>query len=362
MKKFLARVLEVAGNEVGVREQGGSNQGPRVDQYLAAVGLDSGYPWCAAFVYWGIQEAVGRAGGRNPFLRSAYCPAIDAWARDKDILVDHPKPGDVFLLYSSSSRLAIHTGFVTAVAGSTFETIEGNTNIDGSSEGVGVFSRNRPINGRYRFVRWARLVTDSPAPTFALLIDETFLCNMPIRNHRALCPVTIWGEHFGFEVSWDKEHQVVLFDGQELEAQVTLIGDRAYAPVAELAKLSGLMLELDQRERKIVIHGDPRESDERRATETQGAVGVSTLPAHWSPADTMESALAQGSITAQLSPAQAILCDAWPETKKVLEILVEVAAAAPNLPPYVEPSLKIAMLAGDAASKAFCPDEGDEKE
>ena len=54
--QLLATVLQLASREVGTLEDPlGSNRGPRVDQYLRAVGLnpaDGSFPWCAAFVYF----------------------------------------------------------------------------------------------------------------------------------------------------------------------------------------------------------------------------------------------------------------------------------------------------------------------
>jgi hypothetical protein len=52
------------------------------------------------------------------------------------------KPGDIFLLPQAPLDW-FHTGLVIEVKGDVFVTIEGNTNEDGSRNGVGVFKRNR---------------------------------------------------------------------------------------------------------------------------------------------------------------------------------------------------------------------------
>jgi hypothetical protein len=52
------------------------------------------------------------------------------------------KKGDVFLIRKSKFDW-IHTGIVVEVGTETFETIEGNTNSDGSSNGNGVYKRVR---------------------------------------------------------------------------------------------------------------------------------------------------------------------------------------------------------------------------
>jgi hypothetical protein len=52
------------------------------------------------------------------------------------------KPGDIFLLQKTPNDW-FHTGLITAVHESVFETIEGNTNEDGSHNGIGVYKRSR---------------------------------------------------------------------------------------------------------------------------------------------------------------------------------------------------------------------------
>lgn len=43
-------ILEIARQEIGVRELTNRNDGPRIEEYLAYTGLDSGHEWCAAFI------------------------------------------------------------------------------------------------------------------------------------------------------------------------------------------------------------------------------------------------------------------------------------------------------------------------
>lgn len=52
------------------------------------------------------------------------------------------KPGDVVLIRKSQYDW-IHTAIVIEVGTDTFTTIEGNTDINGSSNGTGVFKRVR---------------------------------------------------------------------------------------------------------------------------------------------------------------------------------------------------------------------------
>jgi hypothetical protein len=146
-----AAVLSVAGKEVGVMEDPiGSNSGPRVNQYLASVGDPGGLAWCAAFVYWSFQQAAEALKVANPATRTA--GALDVWdkagmrgirrvaasdAADQHSLV---QPGMVFVIATGGGHG--HVGLVERVDGVVLTTIEGNTNNNGSQEGIGVFRRN----------------------------------------------------------------------------------------------------------------------------------------------------------------------------------------------------------------------------
>jgi hypothetical protein len=144
--------LGIAVSEIGQMEvPPGSNRGPRVDQYVRAVGLNpaGSFPWCAAFVYFCFSEASTRDGVRNPVIKTA--GVLDHWtkagnrgvrrvlgatAKNSPELV---RPGFVFIMDFGGG--VGHTGFVESVAGGRLVTIEGNTNDGGSREGVGVFRR-----------------------------------------------------------------------------------------------------------------------------------------------------------------------------------------------------------------------------
>lgn len=162
--KFIARpsalalaALEAARKEIGTVEVPlGSNNGPKVRQYLAAVGLGAGYAWCMAFVYWCFAKNTS-----NPLLKTGGVLAqfhqikgkqiykLDA--RDAPITPAQILPGDIFILAFNHGQG--HTGFVDKVTGSSITTIEGNTNQGGSQEGIGVFARRRKISDLRGIIR-----------------------------------------------------------------------------------------------------------------------------------------------------------------------------------------------------------------
>jgi hypothetical protein len=150
-------LLSVAASQVGVMENPpGSNRGPEVDQYLTSAGVALGNFWCMAFVYWCLNKAAHQAGAVNRIPRSGL--VLDVWNRSQhlpEITVVRAeqaranpalvRPGMVFFL--SFGHGAGHCGIVADNVNGVLATIEGNTNNDGSRNGIGVFERNRRLSG-----------------------------------------------------------------------------------------------------------------------------------------------------------------------------------------------------------------------
>lgn len=138
--------------ELGVREATGKNDGVRVEMYLKHAGVPKGSAWCAAFVKW----CLDKAGIKN---------TITAWsptAHNKNNIVYYkqvfkksPTYGDVFTVYFISMKRIGHTGFFDGDAGGgMFYTVEGNSNDNGSREGIGVFKLKRRYKSIYSITRW----------------------------------------------------------------------------------------------------------------------------------------------------------------------------------------------------------------
>ena len=149
---LLASVLTIAHGEIGVKETPpGSNRGPRVEEYLKSVHLGAGFPWCAAFVYWCFEQASVSLNRVNPLPRTAGC--LDHWNKTNGLKISsqravaHPsliEPGDIFIIKFHGIRG--HTGIVTDISGDYIRTIEGNTNMFQSFEGIGVMEHQRRID------------------------------------------------------------------------------------------------------------------------------------------------------------------------------------------------------------------------
>jgi hypothetical protein len=143
------RALKKAISQIGIREKPvGSNRGPEVEDYLRSVNLGGGYFWCMAFVHYCFREAAKEMGIANPFPKTAGC--IDAWSKASSFRISKQKaaenpglvvPGSVFILDYGNGHG--HTGIVRNCVGGSLRTVEGNTNSDGSSNGIGVFELAR---------------------------------------------------------------------------------------------------------------------------------------------------------------------------------------------------------------------------
>ena len=141
-----------------VREVGGMNKGPRVEEYQRAVGLRPGDPWCAAFVAWCIMKSrqldkppTWCSGSAITTWHKGSRKAGDAFAVPTDAdLQSKVKPGWVWVRAKDAKGAADaskglwvqgHCGIVVAVDAIGWHTIEGNTNAAGSRDGDGVYRK-----------------------------------------------------------------------------------------------------------------------------------------------------------------------------------------------------------------------------
>lgn len=124
-------------------ETGGQNMGPWVRLYMNG---EEGTPWawCAGFVSFCLKNACNTLGVPLPIRTSFSVDQLAASAKQVGRFIDQNgiKPGSFFLVRKSPTDW-IHTGIVVSAAAETFQTIEGNTNDDGSREGYEVCARTR---------------------------------------------------------------------------------------------------------------------------------------------------------------------------------------------------------------------------
>jgi len=146
------RALRVAVYQLGNCEvPKGSNWGPAVEKYLKSVGINSPSPWCMGFVYWCVNEACKEMDLNNPLKKTG--GVMLQWVGSKHLRVDKPMRGDIFIMDFGGGKG--HTGFVTNVVGDRINTVEGNSNDEGSREGFEVCRKpgGRAISSCKGFLR-----------------------------------------------------------------------------------------------------------------------------------------------------------------------------------------------------------------
>ncbi len=136
------------------REVGGQNMGPWVRLYMRG-NEGPAWPWCAGFVSYVMDQAAIPRGEPLPVRSSFYCDLlaqngklVGRFASAEDIRRKVTSEDHAFIfLVRRTSWDWIHTGFGYAMnKDGTFQTIEGNTNDEGSREGHEVCSRIRSSN------------------------------------------------------------------------------------------------------------------------------------------------------------------------------------------------------------------------
>jgi hypothetical protein len=124
----------------------GSNKNP----YAAKAGHANGQAWCATFLVaaWKINKVPLVAG-----TDTAFTPSMQAGFKNAGRLFNSPRAGDVGFLFDKKLGRIAHVFFVERVEGDFVKTIEGNTNLDGSRTGVGVFRHSRRWTGGATMIR-----------------------------------------------------------------------------------------------------------------------------------------------------------------------------------------------------------------
>ena len=135
-------LLTWAAHQVGTREKpSGSNK----QQFAGIAGHANGQAWCATFIVAGWKaNDVPIVRGTN----SARCSTMHEAFKEAGRLFQQPRAGDAGYKFIVSENRIGHVFFVEKVVGDFVQTIEGNTNLDGSATGIGVFRlRRRWRNG-----------------------------------------------------------------------------------------------------------------------------------------------------------------------------------------------------------------------
>lgn len=140
------------------REVGGQNRGPWVRLYMGGNDGDA-WAWCAGFSLFCVRQACQALGLQSPVEFSYSCDELARHASASGLLMDEfraqsggLRPGSLFLVRRTATDWT-HVGIVTRVSDGAFDTIEGNTNDEGSREGYEVCARTRGFKDK-DFIVW----------------------------------------------------------------------------------------------------------------------------------------------------------------------------------------------------------------
>jgi peptidoglycan hydrolase-like protein with peptidoglycan-binding domain len=134
--------IESAPHELTINKQ--SNSGPWVRSYMNSMEGESQL-WCMGFVQTIVDQAASSLNKNFKDLMplTFSCDTVGQTGLTKGLLTrfnkvrENPsvvKPGDIFLVQKLPNDW-VHTGLIISVSGDIFETIEGNSNNDGSHNG-----------------------------------------------------------------------------------------------------------------------------------------------------------------------------------------------------------------------------------
>lgn len=129
-----------------MRESGGPNRGPVIDQANRLCQVPLGSPWCAAI----ISLAYSECGFSQP--KTAWSPAM--FPEAKRVSEQSAKAGDLAGIYFPSLGRIGHVLMIRKRFGSMWLTVEGNTNSGGSRDGDGLYFRKRPVSQIRFYSRW----------------------------------------------------------------------------------------------------------------------------------------------------------------------------------------------------------------
>lgn len=161
VNKYGKQFVDIALKYVGVTEEPlGSNRGELIDQWNTAVGVPVGSFWCASFVSAVVRD-FEKSGIDFPLQQSASCDVWLKQAKSHAMTSIKPETGALFLICPSVND-ATHIGIVGHNVDGVWHTIEGNSNMGGSRNGISVVNRPNGINrNNIIYVNWMSRIEEA---------------------------------------------------------------------------------------------------------------------------------------------------------------------------------------------------------
>lgn len=159
--KCRTALVNIALSYRGVTEEGGDNQGDMVEMFQRAVdGVNSGEPWCMAFIQHCIKRAERLTNRRSNIFRSE--SVVETWKRSP-LAMRRTTPGTGYvMLWQKGLTAQGHAGIICALKIAApgpvvtgVVTVEGNTSPRRGDfierEGDGVHEKDRTLTKMGQF-------------------------------------------------------------------------------------------------------------------------------------------------------------------------------------------------------------------
>ncbi len=164
-EKLIEEDIRLAKTQVGVIEHGKNNYGKEVEMYqnVGSNGsFNGGQPYCQFFQNYLLITSCNNLELKYKMTYDGYTPTNVNNGKNKGIVIIKPKIDDIEIGswgYVHNSERVCHVYLIIGKKGNNVITIEGNTNSGGSSDGQGVFHRQRAVGGNqcYAVVNWSKL-------------------------------------------------------------------------------------------------------------------------------------------------------------------------------------------------------------
>jgi hypothetical protein len=145
----IAELTQALVGERGLHEEQGQNIGTCI-KYQKVTGNGPGDSWCLSFIMWGVLQVVDTMQALREVFGTvtASCEDLRKTARERGQLLPRgtdPQTGDIGLVVNTEADHAHHAFYVKEGPGEdgSMETVEGNSNNTGGSNGDGTYIREK---------------------------------------------------------------------------------------------------------------------------------------------------------------------------------------------------------------------------
>lgn len=142
-----ATPLDHAYQHLGIREEGGRNRGPLIDEWVRRCGFapEGAHPWCAAFASCMVEDA--------DYGIASHASVRKLLEINNELEVGSPESGDLCIHLNANGTGHIGFFIMRLPGEGRIQTLDGNTNVHGSREGNAVAIVSRPVDYWTRFLR-----------------------------------------------------------------------------------------------------------------------------------------------------------------------------------------------------------------